>query len=342
LRILFVKLSALGDVIQTLPALSYLKRELPCAEIDWIVEERNGELLIDHPFLERTYLFKKEYFKNPFKFFSFVKGLRTKYYDCIIDFQGLLKSAILTSFARGKFRFGFANYREGSVFFYNVLFKAYDSELHAVKRYLLLVKKVLSFLADGKELELTGQDFAIDHFPEIPLSEETPKGLIFSKPYVLFVPSARWETKLWPYQYWEELLNMLKDSKSFDIYFIGGKEDPSKSFAEAMSTRYEGVYSLVSKLGLKELVYVMRRALGVVTVDTGPMHLASLLNKPIIALFGPTSSARTGPWSNTFKVLTAKLPCSPCFKKKCREKTCMLSIKPQFVYKELLSLLNFR
>ncbi|MCS7199871.1 MAG: glycosyltransferase family 9 protein [Caldimicrobium sp.] len=336
MRLLIVKLSALGDVIQTLPAIALLKKEWPFVKIDWVVEERNGALLIAHPFVSNTLLFKRELFTKPKEFAFFLRKLRSEKYTAVVDFQGLFKSAFLVLFSKAQYKIGFANHREGSPLFYNVKLRPYDPDLHAVRRYLLLARKTISYLTFGKEIEVEVER----EIPrEIPLPEKRPP-MEFPKPYMLLVAGARWETKIWPYSHWETLLKLTEDQrKNLDFYFIGAKtEEALRRFAETMSERYTGVFSLVGKLDLPELVYVIKRSEGVITIDTGPMHLASLLNKPILALFGPTSPQRTGPWSERFITLTAKLPCQPCFKRKCKSLSCMISLSPEQVVEELSNL----
>ncbi|MFN4197271.1 MAG: glycosyltransferase family 9 protein [Caldimicrobium sp.] len=337
MKLLIVKLSALGDVIQTLPALAYLKKVLPSAQIDWVVEERNSQLLQDHPYLSKLILFNKSYLKNIYQLKKFFLELRRDEYTAVIDFQGLLKSALITFFTKKLYSIGFSNSKEGSHFFYKVKFAPYDKELHAVKRYLLLAQKSYFFLLEGKEV----QPDEIDIIRDVPIPEEKPQYFETKKPYFILIPSARWETKLWPLHYWENFINLSKAlRKDFNFYFVGGNQEPFKTFAESLSEKYEGVYSLIGKTNLKELVYLMKRCEIVITVDTGPMHLASLLNKPIIVLFGPTSPQRTGPWSDAYIVLKADLPCQPCFKKNCAITQCMLLLKPETLYNTLQTFLS--
>ncbi|MFN3568053.1 MAG: lipopolysaccharide heptosyltransferase II [Caldimicrobium sp.] len=332
MKLLIVKLSALGDVIQTLPALSYLKKVLPSAQIDWVVEEKNAQLLKEHPYLSRVILFNKSYLKHIYQLRKFLLELREVEYTAVIDFQGLLKSALITFFTKNLYSIGFSNSKEGSSLFYKVKFAPYDRELHAVKRYLLLAQKSYFFLLEGKEV----QPKEIEIIREVPLSEERPFNFEAKKPYFILIPSARWKTKLWPPSYWENFIGLTKTlRKDFDFYFVGDKKEPFKSFAENLSEKYEGVYSFVGKTNLKELLYLIKRSEIVITVDTGPMHLASLLNKPIIALFGPTSPQRTGPWSEKYIVLKSNLPCQPCFKKNCAHTQCMYLLKPETLYTTL-------
>ncbi len=337
MQFLIVKLSALGDVIQTLPALNLLKRVYPEAEIDWIVEERNGELLLDHPYLRRVFFFKKDFFKNPGKFFSFIRNLRKTQYTAIIDFQGLLKSGILTFFAKSRYKIGFSNHREGSPLFYNVKFPPFDPELHAVKRYLLLVKNTVNFLTPEVSFSFPEDEILYHH----PLVEHKPT-LETKRPYLILIPGARWETKLWPFAHWKSFLELSSElRKKYDFYFIGSeKEREIKIWAEEMEKSFSGVFSLIGKLSLKEVVFLIKRAEFIVSVDTGTMHLASLLNRPILALFGPTSPQRTGPWSKNSFVIQEKLSCVPCFKRRCLTLTCMQGLSPEKVWTKLKELLS--
>lgn len=336
MKILLVKLSALGDVVQTLPSLSYLKYNLPSAEIEWVVDERNAEILEGNPYLNKIWIVSKGFPLTFKKFIDFFKLIRKKSYDLVIDYQGLLKSGIVVGIVKGRFKLGFENHREGSWIFYNKKVPSYDPEMHAVRRYLLLTKFAIEMF----------QKEVLEDIHDIPdpfLPEKFPEKITLEFPYVVFIPSARWETKIWSFSNWERLAEyFIVFSKSLKVYVIGsGNETNLKVWAEGLERRYPNVKSLVGKLNLKELVYVLRRSLGVISVDTGPMHIASALKVPMVVLFGPTSSLRTGPWGKDYYVIEKKTSCSPCFKKKCRELRCMEEITPEEVwirFKELLRL----
>ena len=339
MRILIVKLSALGDIVQTLPVLTLFKKANPFLEIDWVVDKRNAEILVDHPFLKSVIIFSKEYLKSPFKLKNFLKSLRKVSYDAVIDYQGLFKSGIITRFAKGNYKIGFSNYREGSSFFYNFKLPPYDPDLHATKRYILLTKEVLKIF--GLDEVVSDEEFK--KIPEVYFSKKLLKKKDFSyRPYLLFIPSARWETKLWSFSQWEELLKLISDvGKKFNILISGSPgEKELKIWAENMEKKFPFVFSLVGKISLKDLVSLINQARLVVSVDTGPMHIASALKKKTVALFGPTSPKRTGPWGGTFKVIQKNLPCVPCFKKKCNIKECMKKITPEEVKEAIKNFLT--
>jgi len=336
-RILIVKLSALGDVVQTLPVLTLLKKTLPSVQIDWVIDRRNAEILVDHPYLNKLIVFSKDFLKSPLKLLKFFLDLRKEKYDIAIDYQGLFKSGIIIGFCKAKYKVGFSNHREGSPLFYNIKLPPYDKNLHAVRRYLNLTKEVF------KILEVP--DNWGEKIPEVNWSEDIflNKLNFIDKPYIVFVPSARWKTKLWPFSHWEDLIKKCKHlGKDYDIFITGSPSDSElKAWAEVIEKRYFYVKSLAGKLKLKELVSLIKEAKVVVTVDTGPMHIASALKVPTIALFGPTSPERTGPWGERDVVLKSSLPCSPCFKKECKNFKCMESINTEEVKMALEKLLIF-
>lgn len=338
MKILIVKLSALGDVVQTLPSLTLLKKSLPYSQIDWVVDERNAEILENHPYIRRLIIFSNKNFFFFSKFVNFLKILRKENYDMVIDYQGLLKSGIIIGLTRAKYKIGFSNSREGSYLFYNIKLPPYDINLHAVKRYLILTKKVIEIL---KKFEPT--DILEEKLEAIFSSEITEKNLPFIKrPYIILTPSARWETKLWPYLHWEKFIELCQDiAQKFDIFITGSLLDKNLTFwVKKIENRYFYVHSLVGKLSLKELAILIKNSSAVVTVDTGPMHIASAFRRPTVALFGPTSPERTGPWGGNFKVLKSSLSCSPCFKKKCKDRKCMDEIRPEEVKKALNEILE--
>ncbi|PMP97963.1 MAG: hypothetical protein C0169_01355, partial [Thermodesulfobacterium geofontis] len=247
-----------------------------------------------------------------------------------------LKSGIITGLSRAEYKIGFSNHREGSPFFYNVKLPPYNKDLHAVRRYIFLTQKTIEIL--GK-LENLSEDIPD---PVFPLEIYNQKLEFIKKPYLVFIPSARWKTKWWPYSHWEKFIKLCKDlGKNFDIFLTGSlSELKLKSWAEEMEKKYIYVYSFVGKLSLKDLAILIKDSKAVVSVDTGPMHIASAFKRPTVAIFGPTSPERTGPWAGKFKVIRAPLPCSPCFKKKCKELKCMLEIKPEEVKKALEELIE--
>ena len=321
MKILLVKLSALGDVVQTLPVLAALKRA--GHEVHWLVEEAAAQILEGHPLLDgllvsRRRLWLDRWRKDPQRVWGevalFVRSLRQEEYDLVLDLQGLLKSALLVALARARLKVGFANHREGSPWFYNFPLPPYDPEEHAVRRYL-------------SALGPLGLEVAEPEFVLPPLPEEVPQRWGLTKPYVVLIPCARWLTKHWAKSHWQELAQALLRQGRQPV-LVGAKAD--LPYVEEIVSGVDGALSLCGRLNLLELASLLKGAERVISVDTGPMHLAAAVGARVIALFGPTAPWRTGPFGEGHVVLRVSKPCSPCFRRRCPE-PCLEEIRPQEV-----------
>jgi len=229
MKILIIKLSAIGDVVQTLPALEAIKKIFPDSEITWVVEEAAADLLVGHPLINRLLVSHRRAWlrqlKNPFTTWRglsgitrFILSLRSIHYDIAIDFQGLFKSGVLIGFARAGRKIGFDRTRELSYLFLNERLQAYDIEKHALERYLDIAR----YLG------------ARDVSPLCSLPIEQERGIINQridavKPpgrrLVVMNPGARWTTKLWPERNFAELADWLIQEKNATVIFTGSPDD---------------------------------------------------------------------------------------------------------------------
>ncbi|OAG27332.1 lipopolysaccharide heptosyltransferase I [Thermodesulfatator autotrophicus] len=323
MKVLIVKLSSLGDIIHALPVLSALKNN--GAQIDWIVEEEFSSLLQGHPYIDRLLVWPRKRVLQKIRqknlnaivlWKDLLQQLRAKDYDVVIDLQGLLKSGILVSLARGRCKIGFANHREGSTFFYNFKLPPYDPDEHAVLRYL----KVLNYMGlSAKEIEFP--------LPPLPPLEDLRKRFGLPKKYAVLIPCTRWPTKYWTRDGWKKLSQFL-EKQGFLPVFVGSSKD--KDYVKSLLNGNPGL-SLCGKTDLKELASVLKGARLVISVDTGPLHLAAASGPPVIALFGPTAPWRTGPFGEKHVILRGEIACSPCFQKECSDRRCMKNLTPERV-----------
>jgi heptosyltransferase I len=339
-RILIVKLSAIGDVIQTLPMVEALRTAFPLARIDWVVEEDARDLLAGHFALDRVIVsrrksWQKEVFHRGgfLKFLKeirdFLRELRGREYDWVIDNHGILKSGIVVFFSRGKRKIGFRRSRkiadEGNYLFTNERYRPLDIERHAVERYLDLAAQ-LGVPVDGVPFK-----YEIDGEARKKANALLDKNGPVGRPLVVIHPFARWETKQWPSGNFVELAEMLVETGA-SLVFTGSPGDfPAIEDMINRIRKPAGVLNLAGKTTLRELAAVFSAADLVVSTDTGPMHLAAAVGAPLIALFGPTAPWRTGPYGKSHTILRRPLPCSPCFKKSCPGMECMKSLSVQEV-----------
>ena len=333
--VLVVKLSAIGDVIQTLPMVEALKNRYPRACIDWLVEEEASDLLFGHPALNRVIvsrrkswlkqLFRKGEFRKTLQEIGrFLRELRSRQYDLVIDNHGILKSGLLVMLSRGKRKIGFSRSagiaEEGNYLFTNERYKPLSIERHALERYLDLVSQM------GVPVEKAALGYPVSRDFSLKAENLLRQKGFFSRPLVVIHPMAKWETKQWPPENFSRLISALTKRKA-SVVVTGSPQDvePVKEILRRVEDP-TAVLNLAGKTSLKELAGIFALSDLVLTPDTGPMHLAAAAQAPLIALFGPTAPWRTGPCGDHSLVIRKDLACSPCFKKKCSTRECMNSI----------------
>lgn len=330
MKILIVKLSAIGDVLHTLPALCALRRHWPRARIDWVVEAAAADLLRGHPDLDRLIVSRRRaWFRGLGDrgrrqaavdgMRRFVAALRRTRYDLVLDFQALLKSALVVALARGRSRVGFDRGLAHMEHSYHVLDRRIappSMEVHALDRNLVMIR-ALGVPVRRVEYRLTPgppAERAVDRLLE---GLDRRRG-----PLVAVNPVAQWPTKLWPEERFAALADRLGARYDAQVVFTGGPGDRGVvgRIAAAMG---RPAHDLVGRTSLRELAALYRRARCVISTDTGPMHLAAAVGTPTVALFGPTAPWRTGPHGPGHQVLRAPAPCAPCFKRRCPSGGCM-------------------
>jgi 3-deoxy-D-manno-octulosonic-acid transferase/heptosyltransferase-1 len=331
-NVLIVKLSAIGDVIHTLPSLSALRGLYPDAHITWVVEEAAADLVKNHPYLDAVLISRRKSwskdfqggkFKQPLKeISSFIKTLRQRPYDLVIDFHGLFKSSIIVFLSRGKRKLGYNSLQELSGLFLNEKIPE-DMNKHAVDRYLDFPHYL------GAKINSAEFVLPYDMEAETRVKILLDKYNLEDKKFVAINPIAYWETKLWNNEKFAKLADLIDNRLKMKVVFTGSEKEPIEKIISLMTSKS---LNLGGATTLLDLAYLYKKARIVITTDSGPMHLAAAVETPVIALFGPTDPARTGPYGAGHTIIRAGLPCSPCFLKKCSTKKCMEDISPQQVF----------
>ncbi len=329
LKILILKPSSLGDVVQALPVLRLLKRHLPASEIFWWIDSNLAPLLEDDPDLTGIVRFERQRWAAPRhwpEMFRSVRWLREQNFDWVIDLQCLARSGAFAWLANGKFLIGLDEVREGARGFYDFAVRRASFHTHAVDWYLAVLPHL------GVPVH--------NHFewlPEQPLVASTVKSKWQTNGarWIAIQPGARWPNKRWPVEFFAELVRRLTQKFSAARFAIlGGAED--KSLGGIISrVEPERCFNLCGQTSLPEMVEWVRLCDLMITNDTGPMHVAAALGKPLVALFGPTEPRRTGPYHQLESVLRVELPCSPCLKSHChyeKRNECLNALSPATVF----------
>ena len=337
MKVLILKPSSLGDVVQALPVARLLRRAHPEAEIHWWLNRELVPLLEGDPDIARVIPFDRKRLGRlsglP-RLASHLRSIRAERYDLVIDLQALARSALVSWIARGGLTIGLEDRREGAPAFYDQTVPRAGFATHAVDWYL----DVLRALGIPVDLD----------FEWLPARPEVFRLLRCRIPSlesdcIALQPGARWDTKRWPIDHFRQLIAELRNRHPrTQILILGGGDD--RPFGAALSaTGTQGLLDLTGQLDLQELVEVMRRVRILVTNDTGPMHIAAALGRPVVGLFGPTEPRRTGPYGSEHRILRNGLPCSPCLKSRCRWRdplACLVGILPRQVADEVAAVLD--
>lgn len=295
-RILIVRIGSLGDVLHALPVLVTLKENFPYWEVDWLIESRWRPLLEANPYLSRllevdTLAWRREPFSSKTwkAFAQAIRSLQERRYDCALDLQGALKSALACYLSGAREVFGLERpwLREpaGAVFYTR---RVHTEAAHIVEANLAVAAALGAYplhvrfpLPDGDNesvpLEIPSQDVAVLN------------------------PGAGWQSKRWPAERYAAVSDLLEEKFSVPVVVNAGPGEDSLARQIQAACRYSRprLYSG----SLAGLIALLRRTSIFIGGDTGPLHLAAALGVPTVALFGPTDPERNGPYGNCHRVL---------------------------------------
>jgi heptosyltransferase-1 len=340
MKILLIRLSAIGDVVRTLPALTCLRRAHPTAQIDWAVEDASRDIVQDQPDLDHTLVFPRrklvrallhpdELGEARAALSGFLATLRDTRYDMVIDFQGTLKSALLARATHAPRRVGLGrgHAREMSHLLYTETVALPRRPMSRVDRALALVA----------HLGVPVDDAASD-IPEKPADAAAVESFLAAwsgsgsgPPVVLFPGTSRTqEYKRWPARHYASLAGLLHaGSGSASVVAWGPGE--MRLAEEIVQQAAPGAAVLAPALSLGQLTALIRRARLFVAGDTGPMHMAWTVGTPVVAVYGPTDPEVNRPGGRFSAVAYEKIFCSPCRNRGCIARTCLDQLSPESV-----------
>jgi heptosyltransferase-1 len=272
----------MGDIVHALPAVAALKRGHAGSHVTWVVEPQWAALLEGNPFVDRVLLLRRG---SGAGLLESWRELRAERYDLAVDFQGLLKSAVVAAAARPGRLFGFdrSQLRErAAALFYSE--KISTCGAHMVDRNCELA-------AATRGAAPAGQVGDLPH--EFPLPPGRLEGALPEGGFVLASPLAGWRSKQWPVEHYRVLAKRLRRELGIPLLWNGREAAHLPPVEDAVP----------HVCGLPGLIYATRQASAVLGVDSGPLHIAAALGKPGVAIFGPTDPARNGPYGGSLRVL---------------------------------------
>ena len=329
MKVLILKPSSLGDIIHAIPVLRLIKIQRPEWRVHWWVAKHFAPLLEMDRDISALHYFERNAwnsFRGIARGVRCVERMRMEQFDVVIDLQGLARSALHGWAVRGKYTIGLNQCREGAALFYDVSVPRPNYHSHAVD-WCLQVLPEIGLSAKGP----------FEWLPERPWIAKRIYDLGYQSNYrwIALCPGARWESKRWPIELFEELIKKF-DFPDVRFVIIGGKEDQAIGRRLGRSDR---AMDLTGRTSLSEMIEWMRICSTVVTNDTGPMHIAAALGVRVVALFGPTDPRRTGPYKAVGRVVQQnQLDCVPCLNRHCDhsiERECLRLITPEEVLEAL-------
>jgi lipopolysaccharide heptosyltransferase I len=352
-RILVVRLSAIGDVLHALPAVAALRRALPDAEIDWVVEDKAADLLRGRPDLDRVFVYERRLFRSGDgeggrrggavrSAMGLVRALRRRRYHVAIDLQGNLKSGVIARLSGAPVRWGFdrRSVREGNAWFTSRRIPPLPRRAHRVERNLALVSAVLGRPAAYAEAGIAPSAEAAARV-EKALAERglPPRGFALLHPGT----SAFGAFKRWPTDSFARLARRIVAETGASVVVTQGPGEAA--LAEAALARLTGPAraraGVLPAEDLRDLAEAIRRARVFVAADTGPLHVAAAVGTPLLGLFGPKDEAVYGPYGSRPSggapgplpvLVNDDVPCRPCTLRWCPDPVCMTSLSPDDVF----------
>lgn len=341
MKILLLKPSSLGDVIQAVPVLRLLKLYYPQSQIFWWIDSGLAPLLEGDPDLAGVVRFERKRWSKPRhwpEMFRSIRWLREQEFDLVIDLQCLARSAIFAWLSNGRRLIGLNEIREGARAFYDVAVPRKTFHTHAVDWYLSTLRYLGVPVHNNFEWLPPRVEAAAAVLRKWPDENQSTTSNRQTR-WIALQPGARWMNKRWPVENFASVVRQLsKIQPHIRFAILGDKGDQplGKTIFEAAPDR---CINLCGQTTLPEMVEWIRRCDLMITNDTGPMHVAAALQKRVIALFGPTEPRRTGPYGQLENVLRIdSLPCSPCLKSRChyeKPEECLRAITPAAVLNRL-------
>ncbi len=316
-EILVISLTNIGDVILTFPVIDILKNDFPDANISIVVGPKAIPLVKDNPLYKKIYCYNKQ--NSLWERFEWIGTLRKGNFDLIVD----LRNTAIPLMLSHKWRTPF--------------FQAKDNRLHMREKHLERLSQVHSFTdvpVAPKALFISVEDRKlVDDLILIEMADGP------EKPFVIVAPGAANHDKRWNKEGFAKVCSFIQKTYGYTIVFVGDEKD--KAFAGSIISQME-IRSVngCGRISLTQLAYLMQKSLLVISNDSSPMHLASYLNVPVVAIFGPSNPVHYGPWSKQGVYVKKAIQCKRCLNPKIQEPHVCMRAEGDEVIKEVEKILT--
>lgn len=344
-KILIVRTSALGDVVQVLPAVSALREHYPRAFIGWLIEPAGARLIEGHPAIDRLFVFDRARWKQEWLrpaswpglaggLLRLVREIRRERFDLVVDFQCNVRSGLAVLLSRGRRRLGFSRHDSpewGGWLFTNLKAPRCPPGIHKVEKNLCLVR-ALGYQGDAGR--------SVIPIPDVDRTWAAGiySGLPGKGPRVLLHPAVSrfGQIKRWPADRFRALVDRAREELDARVLISWGPGEREMAEAVGRPTIAPPIESP------RRLAALAAGADAVVAADTGALHIAAALGTPTVGLYGPKDVGRHGPWppGPRARAIRSAAPCSPCLLRKCEHRICMSLLEHEDAFLALKTVLG--
>jgi heptosyltransferase-1 len=321
-RLLIVKLSSIGDVVQSLPVAMALRRRRPRSRLTWAVHEQAAPLVLGHPAIDRVVVVPRAIATNARRWRAAVRDLRAESYDLALDLQGLLKSSLVVRLSRARLQIAHWRQREGAQLLVSPV-SASSSHQNAVEEY-LATATALGAPAHPVAFGLSAHAGAAARIERV-LAES---GIDADVPLSIVNPSASTLRKTPSVGCWSAIVAGL--ARLTRTVLIGARGERDRN-VEIRRRAGDGVVDLTGRTGVDEMVAVLARAAVHVAADTGTLHVAAALGRPLVGIYGPTPAARLRPYGTRARVVWHPEACFATCPTLCPRRRCIEAVTPEEV-----------
>ncbi|NGX62661.1 MAG: Lipopolysaccharide heptosyltransferase 1 [Candidatus Anoxychlamydiales bacterium] len=322
MKILIVKTSSVGDIIQAFNILDYFHDRYKNIEIDWVVEKANLPLVNSHPLINNAICFdmktwKKKIFKKRTRksFFSFIKFLRQKRYDVVFDLQGNCKSGLVTLFAKANDKVGFGkkSVREWPNLLSTKVHIDVDTNINMRLQNLEVLKK---YFSDDKKVEIKGGRLKISNIQKLILKNILSHKNLKTKTKIMVCAGAKWSNKQLSYETLLSFLKLVQEKLDASFLLIWGN-DFEKFVAEKLNLEFLESSRVIDKLSFPVWQNLMNDVDLVIAMDSSSLHLCGTIETYSFSVFGPTRFEVFKPIGDRHFSYQGKCPYDYKFKKQC-------------------------
>lgn len=338
-RILIVKLGSIGDIVHTLPVLRTLRARFPKAFIAWAVEEKLADLLYENADLDEIIIISTKRWRKNLSFSTLsevmetVRNLRERSFDLVFDFQGLIKSGVVSFLTGAKDRAGFSRKdcrEKANALFTNRKARPFIQTGHVVDKNLSLLKKL--------RIDKFATEFSLKSSPEAKASISSfcdSNSDFFQKPIAAINPGVGFPTKQWALDRFAKIADRVFRELNLNILLTWGPGEKEK--VEEIASQMEENSLIAPPTTILESIALYQKLDLFIGGDTGPLHICAALGVPTVSIFGPTDPARNGAYGSGHTTAFKKLSCSFCYKRKCpTQNECMMELKEEEVFEAIL------